>query len=80
MILLFLLLSEKRFLMAILKIEITSIDCLFTVSEALKRSKMQFQTLHNRQKWLKNALFGTSISYTICTFAQKGPKNEEMDF
>jgi hypothetical protein len=66
--------------MAVLKIEITSIDCLFTVSEALKRSKMQFQTWHNRQKWSKNTLFRTFISYTIGTFAQKGSKNEEMDF
>ena len=41
---------------------------------------MQFQTWHNRQKWSKNTLFRTFISYTIGTFAQKGSKNEEMDF
>jgi hypothetical protein len=66
--------------MAVLKIQITSINCSFTVSEVLKISKTQFQTWQNRQKRSKNTLFGTSISYTIGTFAQKGPKNEEMDF
>jgi hypothetical protein len=62
------------------EVEMTSINCSFTVFEVLKRSKTQFLGLQNRQKRSKNAIFLRSISYTIGTFAQKGPKNEEMAF
>jgi hypothetical protein len=58
----------------------TSINRSFAIFEVLKKSKTPFQTWHNRQKRSKNTLFGTFISYTIGTFAQKWSKNEEMDF